>query len=206
RLSEVLTPEQRTQLAETTLRKTLSVVTQLPQVAGVLVISRDGRVLSMAREMGVHTVQESGAPELNNALMRATRVLAGWRADAVLVLPSDIPLINVEDLTQIIKLGQNNNSVVIATDDHHDGTNALFVRPPGMFSYAYGENSFNVHQGLGRLAGAAVHVYESERLMLDLDTPEDLEKYNAYVHSGKFDAAPLMDDISAPIESEELID
>ncbi|MEL6270635.1 MAG: 2-phospho-L-lactate guanylyltransferase, partial [Chloroflexota bacterium] len=153
RLSEVLTAEQRTHLAEATLRKTLSVVTQLPQVAGVLVISRDGRVLSLAREMGVHTVQESGAPELNNALMRATQVLAGWRADAVLILPSDMPLINVEDLTQIIRLGQNNNAVVIATDDRQDGTNALFVRPPGMFSYAYGESSFSVHQRLGRLAG-----------------------------------------------------
>jgi 2-phospho-L-lactate guanylyltransferase (CobY/MobA/RfbA family) len=96
--------------------------------------------------------------------------------------------------------------VVIATDDEQDGTNALFVRPPGIFSYAYGENSFMIHQQLGRLAGANVHIFESEQLMLDLDTPKDLMKYQEYVVSGKFDALPLLDDIPSQIESEEILD
>ena len=100
RLSEVLTPDERASLAATMLRQTLSVVAQLPQAAGTLVISRDGRVLSTARDMDAHTVQESGTPELNNALMRATQVLAGWRADAVLILPADIPLLDADDLTR----------------------------------------------------------------------------------------------------------
>lgn len=192
RLVSVLSAEQRVHLAEETLRRTLQVVDQMPQIAGSLVISRDGRVLSMARDLGAHTVQESGAPELNDALMRATQVLSRWRAGAVLVLPADIPLINVDDLTEIIRLGQSVNTVVLATDAQRDGTNVLFVRPPGLFSYAYGENSFDRHQQLARLAGAQVRVYESERLSLDLDTPEDLEQYQDYVRTGKFGAEPLL--------------
>lgn len=184
RLATVLSAEQRTQLAEATLRHTLQVVMEVPQVTGVLVISRDGRVLSLAREMQAHTVQESGAPELNNALMRATQVLRSWRADAVLIIPADIPLINAEDLTHIIRMGQNAASVVITPDDKHDGTNALFVRPPGLFDYAYGENSFHHHQERAREADGTVYVYESERLCLDLDTPADLETYRRHAGAG----------------------
>ena len=68
----------------------------------------------------------------------------------------------------MIRQGRSYNSVVIASDHEKNGTNALFVRPPGLFSYAYGENSFGRHQQLARLSGATVHVYESERLQLDL--------------------------------------
>ena len=197
RLSAVLAPEQRAALAEKTLRRTLSVVGSLPQAMGTLVISRDSHALAIAREMGSHTVQESGTPELNKALMRATRVLASWRADSVLILPADIPLVNAEDLTKIVRLGQAKNSVVIASDHQQDGTNVLFVRPPGMFSYAYGDNSFDTHRRLARLAQANLHIYESERLKLDLDTPEDLELYREYVTQGKFGAEPLSDETQA---------
>jgi 2-phospho-L-lactate/phosphoenolpyruvate guanylyltransferase len=191
RLSPVLSADERTHLAELMLRRTLHVVTRLPQVAGVLVISRDGRVLSLARGLGAHTIQESGTPELNPALMRATQVLTSWRADAVLILPADIPLVNADDLTNIIRLGSNHTVTVIATDANRDGTNVLFVRPPGLFPYAYGQASFERHQQLARLAGATVHVYDSEVLALDLDTPADLEQYQKYVNEGKYGAETL---------------
>lgn len=192
RLAEALTPAERANLAEIMLRRTLSVVKSVPQIAGVLVISRDSYVLALARDMGAHTVQESGAPELNNALMRATRVLSGWRAGAVLILPADIPLVNAEDIRNIIQLGNRNNSVVIVTDYNQDGTNVLMVRPPGMFSYVYGENSFERHKQLAELAGATVHVYESERLKLDIDTPSDLEIYESYLNQQLYEAKPLL--------------
>ncbi|MEP7293965.1 MAG: hypothetical protein ABI835_19415, partial [Chloroflexota bacterium] len=73
RLSDVLSPEERQQLSERLFRHVLTAVNDTPQVAGTLVISRDPRALAIARDMSAHTVQESGAPELNNALMRATQ-------------------------------------------------------------------------------------------------------------------------------------
>ena len=156
----------------------LTTVTATPQIAGTLVISRDTRALAIAREAGVHTVQESGAPELNNALMRATQVVAGWRSGAVLILPADLPLITPEDLTGMIELGQEARTVVIATDGRDDGTNAMLIRPPGLFTYAYGEGSFQRHVMLARAAGAEVKQYRSERLALDIDVPADLERYH----------------------------
>ena len=132
---------------------------------------------ALARDMGAHTVQESGAPELNNALMRATQVVAGWRGGAVLILPADLPLITPEDLAGMAAIGQDLQSIVIATDQNEDGTNAMLVRPPGLIQYAYGTGSFQRHMELAREAGAKVKRYYSERLALDIDMPADLDAY-----------------------------
>ncbi|MFO7323237.1 MAG: 2-phospho-L-lactate guanylyltransferase [Chloroflexota bacterium] len=176
-MSEVLSPEERSKLAEGLLRHVLRVVQQVPQVAGSLVISRDSRAHAVARELGAYTVMESGTPELNTALMRATQVVASWKGAAVLILPADLPLIEPEDLMAMIDLGRNRNTVVVATDDEEDGTNAMLVRPPGLIRYSYGAGSYARHIAAAEAAGAAVRRYHSPRLALDIDLPEDLERY-----------------------------
>ena len=177
RLSEVLGPEERSRLAEGLLRHVLGVVREVPHVAGTLVISRDSKAHAVARDLGAYTVMESGTPELNSALMRATQVVASWKGGAVLILPADLPLIQPEDITALIRMGQNMNTVVIATDEHGDGTNAMVVRPPGLIRYSYGPGSFQRHMADAKAQGATVKVFESSRLALDIDLPEDLAKY-----------------------------
>ncbi|HVU12353.1 MAG TPA: 2-phospho-L-lactate guanylyltransferase [Phototrophicaceae bacterium] len=177
RLEGALSPDERKQLSEMMFRRVLTTVKSVPQITGALVISRDSHALAIARDLGAHTVQESGAPELNNALMRATQVVGGWRGGAVLILPADLPLITADDVQGITELGQENMTVVVATDNHEDGTNAMLIRPPGMIPYAYGIGSFQRHMALAKEAGASVKVYHSDRLALDIDMPADLEKY-----------------------------
>ena len=177
RLSDVLTPEQRRLLAERMLRHVLQVLRTVPQILGTLVISRDSRVLAIAREYGLRTVQEAGAPELNAALGRATRVVAEWGGDSVLVLPADLPLLDAADLGELIDSGAETPAVVIATDESRDGTNALFMRPPGIIDYAYGEGSFTRHCTLSRKAGIVPREHNSVFLSLDIDVAADLEQY-----------------------------
>jgi 2-phospho-L-lactate guanylyltransferase len=178
RLSKVLQPEDRQEVAEAMLRHVLETVKPVKQVAGVLVISRDNHALAIAREYGAKTIQESGAPELNSALMRATSIVKSWRCDAMLIIPADLPLITSDDIGNIIDIGRKHeNSVVIATDRNKDGTNALFIQPPGLIEYAYGDNSFHSHAVLAREAGAEVAVYEANSTLQDIDVPEDIDNY-----------------------------
>ena len=181
RLADVLSPEQRLLLAERMLRHVLQVVRTVPQILGTLVISRDSRALAIAREHGLRTVQESGAPELNAALGRATQVVAEWGGEAVLVLPADLPLLEAVDLGKMIDLGAGTPCVVIATDEQRDGTNALFMRPPGAIGFAYGEGSFTRHCALARDAGIQLREYYSDCLSLDIDVASDLEQYYRYL-------------------------
>jgi 2-phospho-L-lactate guanylyltransferase len=149
----------------------------LARIQGVLVISRDTKALSMVREWGAQTVQESGAPELNNALYRATHAVRTWGADAVLVVPADLPLLTADDVEEVVNLGRYHNTVVIAPDRHEHGTNLLLVRPPGIIPYSFGEDSFATHQRQAKEVGATIHVYHSNQVALDLDTPGDLLYY-----------------------------
>ncbi len=174
-------------------RRVLTAVTETPQVTGTLVISRDNHALAIARDMGAHTVQESGAPELNNALMRATQVVGGWHGGAVLILPADLPLITPEDVRGMVDLGQESLTVVIATDSREDGTNAMLIRPPGLIPYAYGVGSYQRHMALAKEAGATVKQFRSDRLALDIDVPADLEEY--YRRTGNQQELPLTPNI-----------
>lgn len=202
RLAKVLTPEGRQQFAEAMLRHVLGVVRDVAEVTGTLVISRDSRALALAREYEAKTIQESGAPELNTALMRASSIVASWRSDAVLVLPADLPLIAAEDVRAIIKMGASTQSnVVIATDRNRDGTNALFVKPPGLISFAYGEGSFNRHAVMARDAGADVQIYQSDRMLQDIDLPEDIENYQRMVQRGNY--RDIFANVSDPLADPE---
>ncbi|MGQ9849367.1 MAG: 2-phospho-L-lactate guanylyltransferase [Aggregatilineaceae bacterium] len=177
RLADVLLPEQREALATALLLRTVHLLLPLSHIQGVLVISRDSKALAMVRDLGAQTVQESGAPELNNALLRATQALKLWGAEAALIVPADIPLLSEEEVATVVDMGRFHHSVVLVPDRNECGTNLLFVRPPGLIPYAFGENSFNRHKSYARDAGATVFVHRSERAALDLDTAQDLLRY-----------------------------
>ena len=189
RLSPVLLPDQRFELAQAMLRHVLSVTTTIQQVTGVLVISRDTKALAIAREMGAKTLQEGAMSNLNPALMRATMVVESWRADAVLILPADLPFINAEDIRGMIQLAVD-RSIVIATDNDRDGTNALLVRPPGAIEFEYGGGSFERHIRRAEAAGLQAFTYNSDRLALDIDLPDDLETYQQILAGGRFGHLP----------------
>lgn len=179
RLADVMISEAREELAARLLKRTTRLLLSLSAVQGVLVVSRDSKALAMVRDLGAQTVQESGTPELNNALLRATQILKAWGANASLIVPADIPLLDRDDIEAMLTLSQHYESVVLAPDRHEQGTNLMLVRPPGLIPYAYGEHSFAKHQQLAHEAGAHVLVYRSERSALDLDTADDLQAYVA---------------------------
>lgn len=193
RLAEILTPEERQHFAEAMLRHVLGIVRSVPMVTGTLVISRDTHALSIARDYGAKTVQESGAPELNTALTRAAAIITSWRADALLVLPADLPLLSEYDVRSVCELGMEDNSLVLASDRNDDGTNALLMRPPGIIPFAYGPGSFHRHAIMGRDAGAVIHTFSSQGLVQDIDLPEDLENYHRVVErSNRIDVLPII--------------
>lgn len=175
RLANMLTEEERACLNRSLLKHTLRVLRQVDEIANTLVVSRDPAALALAREIGVRTVLEHGAPQFNLALKRATVAAQMQYAHAVLILPADLPLVTPDDIRQVIRAGQQPPVVVIAPDRREDGTNALFVNPAGLLEYAYGPQSSRLHAERALQAGARVEFIRSPSLGLDLDLPEDLE-------------------------------
>lgn len=175
RLAGALNEDQRTELNKALLQHTLETLAELKEVDGVLVISRDPHALKVAHGLGARTVQETGQPQLNTALKRATVVAQVYATRGVLVLPADLPLISKDDILELIRRADQAPVVVIAPDRHGRGTNALLISPPGLIEYDFGEDSFQRHCELARQAGARLEIVELPSLGLDLDVPEDFE-------------------------------
>jgi 2-phospho-L-lactate guanylyltransferase len=174
RLSGTLTEDERALLNENLLEHTLATLADLKELEQVLVVSRDPRVLTIARKHGARTVREDGQPHLNTALTRATVVAKVHATRGVLILPADLPLLAREDILTFIERATNPPVVVIAPDRHEKGTNALLMSPAGLIEYDFGEDSFKRHCDRANKAGARLEIVKLHSLGLDLDLPEDL--------------------------------
>lgn len=172
RLAAALSADARAALSRRWLTHVLTTVAAWGRAAGVLVISRDARVLALARALGAQTLIEEG-DDLNPALEQARSVVVAAGGAALLVLPSDLPLLSSDDLDELYDLMLEGPGMVIAPS-HDGGTNALLLRPPHTLAYAFGEDSFARHSALAAAAGVSIRVYHSATLALDIDHPEDL--------------------------------
>jgi len=175
RLAGVLSEDERALLNYSMLNNTLKVLREVPEIEATLVISRDPSALSLARANKARTVQEDGSPELNAAIRRATAVVQAYAAQGVLVLPADLPLISATDLGVFLSHIGYPPEMVIAPDRREDGTNALYISPPGLIEYSYGPGSFMRHLHQAERFGIKHTVCRLPSFGLDLDLPEDLD-------------------------------
>ena len=170
RLAAVLSLNERAELSRHLLQRTLHLARQVGQV---VVISRDAAVRQLAKQAGAWALVEAGE-DLNKALQQALAWVVAQGSQAILILPGDLPLLQLSDLTEIVEAGQYTASIVIAPSQRLDGTNALFLRPPGLIPFAFGSGSFEKHQQEARAIGIEPVIYRSLTVALDLDLPADL--------------------------------
>jgi 2-phospho-L-lactate guanylyltransferase len=189
RLAPVLAPEQRLKLALQLVEHTFQILHGLLErkaIAGFVAISNDPKVLALTKTYQGYALPESTEPasatiRLNNALSQAVRwCKENFAASALLILPSDLPLLEEDDLASLFNLLKTQTVrplAVIAPDRHEQGTNALLLRPLDLLDYKFqfGENSFALHLAALR-ANEEAEVIISRRpgLAFDLDYPEDL--------------------------------
>jgi 2-phospho-L-lactate guanylyltransferase len=178
RLAKVISPEERADLNHNLLEHSIKVLKGIQEIENILVISRDKEALALARDLGARTVQEYGTPGLNTALTRAVEIAKTYETCGVLIIPADLPKLDAEDIKQILKFRDNPPVVVIAPDRKREGTNALFLCPPDLIEFKYGEGSFEKHIESARAIGARLEICELPSLELDLDEPEDLALIN----------------------------
>ena len=174
RLSAVLTPHQRSDLALKLLQNTLNILAGWNPLAGTLVVSADPAVWEMASHYQVGIFKEPDAPGLNESLRRATSEIGRMGAEGVLVIPGDLPFLDHPGLQKLIDLAGQPPLVAIAPDKNQQGTNALLVSPSGVIPYCYGPDSFRKHQEAARRAHIPFYAIDLASLAIDIDLPEDL--------------------------------
>ena len=182
RLSSVLSPEAREGFSLRILMRTVSLLARSAVIEQTLVISQDDRALRLARDQGAFTVVEPSTSDLNCALQKAAQVAVSLGATGLLVVPSDLPLIGDADVEALAGSNGNRRLVVLAPDRHGTGTNALFVRPPGLLRYRFGKGSLAAHHQQACRQGAMVRIRRLPAVAFDVDEPDDLHRLQLMKH------------------------
>jgi 2-phospho-L-lactate guanylyltransferase len=171
RLAGALDPQERVTVTLGMLWHVLETIAQSGMVDMVGVISPDPDLPTLPHG-AIHIEQPE--PGLNWGLEQGREWAIAQGAEAVLVVFADLPLLSATEIAEILSLGRDNGTVVLAPDRHGTGTNVMLAHPPSLARLAFGRNSFNKHLTLHEEAGALIKTYSSTGTALDVDTPDDL--------------------------------
>jgi 2-phospho-L-lactate/phosphoenolpyruvate guanylyltransferase len=173
RLGGTLDAEERLDLLTGLLRRTVVAALAVDRLSDVLVVSPDREVLHLATAFGARTLRQRSIG-LNAGLREARADVVAGGAEAILVLPVDLPFVTAAAIDDVVSaLLADETTVVLVTDRHATGTNALGLRPPDVIDVAFGPGSRAAHRTLAEAAGVRYAELEGP-LAIDLDTPDDL--------------------------------
>jgi 2-phospho-L-lactate guanylyltransferase len=175
RLGEQLRADQRRRLAEAMVTDVLDALRASRQLAAVLVVTNEPAVAALAQARDASVLADPAeAGQSAAALVGIRHALAGGFQRALLV-PGDCPALDHQALSTLLNRPTSPPAVTIVSDRAGSGTNALLLAPADAIEPAFGPGSFARHRALALAAGAAWHVEPLAGLLLDIDTPEDLE-------------------------------
>jgi 2-phospho-L-lactate guanylyltransferase len=172
RLGESLDAEERETLVVGLLARTVVAALAVERLDDVLVASPDRDVLRRAADLGARTLRQRTSG-LNAGLSEARDDVVAGGAEAILVLPIDLPFVTPAAVAALLEPLRDSPTVVLGTDRHGTGTNALALRPPDVIAFAFGPDSRRRHRDAAEAARAA-YTEIAGPLTVDLDTPEDL--------------------------------
>jgi len=190
RLREQLRADQRRGLAEAMVTDVLDALRSSPKLAAVLVVTNEPAVAALAQARGASVLADPAESGQSAAAAVGIRhALAGGYQRALLV-PGDCPALDAQTLRTLLERATSPPAVTIVSDRAGSGTNALLLTPADAIEPAFGPDSFARHRALAAAAGAAWHVEPLPGLLLDIDTPEDLEALRR-AHAGPATRAAL---------------
>ena len=174
RLSSMLDIDDRIRLSSLMLDYTLQVLASVPSLTQVVVVSGDNRAEEMAAEHGANFLREEKDSGVNSAVAVADSYCMKEDADATLVIPHDLPLLDPDDISRASDLAKNESRcIVICPSLRYDGTNMLLRKPPSVMGTFYDSDSYNMHVKSAIKLSIPVKLFFSKTVMYDIDTPED---------------------------------
>ena len=174
RLSSLLDTDDRIHLSLLMLQDTLQTLSVVQSLTQIITVSADKRVEKIALKYGATFLLEEKERGVNSAIALADNYCIKEAADATMVIPHDLPLLNSIDISKACKLAENESRcIVICPSLRYDGTNMLLRIPPSIITTFYDADSYNAHVKAATRLGISVKLLFSKGLMHDIDTPED---------------------------------
>ena len=175
RLASILTVQERVNLSKLFLDLTLDTLTKTSIISKVIVVSSDKRAEAIVKKYDAKFLREKKDQGVNAAVSLADIYISGYAVDATIVIPQDLPLLLPEDIDYICRFAQKHKRcLVICPSLRFDGSNALLRRPPLLLKTNYDNDSYNNHIKKAKASNASVKVIQIKRIMIDIDTINDV--------------------------------
>lgn len=173
RLSAVLDPEARQDLAQAMCTDVLETLAAWPRRPEVMVVTGDACASGLARRLGFAVLPDPVDPGETGAIAMATEVCRASGAQFTMVIPADIPLVESAELDRIMECAPPAGTVLVPDADGR-GTNAALRVPADLFPLHFGNDSFLPHRAAAEATGLPCIVLELPGIARDVDRPEDL--------------------------------
>jgi 2-phospho-L-lactate guanylyltransferase len=175
RLGPALSPDERRALAQRNAERAI-----LAASAGDdrIVVAGSEEVAAFAGALGATVFVEPRQEGQNPAAQRGIQHALAHGAGAVLLLSSDLPLIDRDAVRGMLDFaaGTAGPVAIAAPAIGRGGTNALYLRPPGVISLHFGGDSLALFRRDAESRGVPFLLHESAAFALDLDEPMDLAR------------------------------
>lgn len=176
RLSSLLHRQERIELSRILLQDILNTLLLCHELTKTVVVTSDPSAKEITENLGLECLLQHEDKGVNSAVRCADGYLYKANIGASITIPCDLPLLLREDIDYVCRLiPGRGSSVIVCPSYKFDGTNLLVRNPINIFSDTrYDSSSFQGHLEASIKAGANTKVLLCRRLMIDLDTPEDL--------------------------------
>jgi 2-phospho-L-lactate guanylyltransferase len=174
RLTGVLTSEERFGLAQAMLADTIRAVQAVRRAERIFVVTNYEPMISLAQKNGWEILREEEQICESDSVDAASKICEKKGVSALLRMPLDLPLIQPEDIDELLTVECQSPALVIVPSRDGTGTNAMLRTPPTLFPSHFGNGSFAKHLAEAQGAGAKVIVRRNARLEMDVDDESDL--------------------------------
>jgi 2-phospho-L-lactate/phosphoenolpyruvate guanylyltransferase len=172
RLANTLNSEERLALARamcSDVLQTLAIWRSRPPVA---LVTTDSFARDLAARFNFEVIADNNTGE-TSAIEIATADCKARGFKSTLILPADIPLIEIAELEAIFTAAPPAGAVLVP-DAAGRGTNAAWRSPPDLFPLRFGNDSYLPHLAAARATGLTCEVLQLPGIARDIDRPEDL--------------------------------
>lgn len=175
RLASMLDQSSRSALAQAMLRDMLETLAAWENRPEVAIVSSDAFAIELARALNFEVIEDDQNRGETHAIEMATQVCVSLGARATLVIPGDIPLLEVSELEELLRAAPKQGSVLVPAADGR-GTNAAYRCPANLFPLRFGNDSFRPHYAAACATGHPCVVLPLPGIGLDIDNPSDLKE------------------------------
>lgn len=174
RLGPLLGDAARAAVSAAMLDDVLAALARVRRLDRILVVTADPRLAARARWAGAVVIDEGGPRGLNHATTIGIGAARDLGASTLVVLLSDIPLVEPADVDELLDRAPTRGVLVVPSKEG-TGTNAIVRRPAAAVPPCFGGRSLERHVTVAERRRLPCVIWRNTRLGFDVDTPEDLQ-------------------------------